>query len=205
MAVAGEAAVTVVIRARDETAGALQKVQQNTQRMDMSFRTAISSVASFGSAAAGLAVGMGILGASTSGLISKVLLFTSATVAALPAIMMLINLLRQLNVIQRITIALQVTLNAVLGAGGLASIFSKLGAAGLLAKLGPAGLVAGVGLASYFGTRYVMGKIEGGSKPTPAPATVNINAGALMGNEAEARRFARQIQDSIREEQRLGR
>jgi hypothetical protein len=188
---ANEAAVTMVMRMRDEASPKLKNVGQTmeqTQVKSLQFGLALTTLGSAMGALGGL---MGQIDHPMAKMLQNFLMLGSAAILSISAIGQLIPVLKGLTGVTR---ALAVAKAFLLGLSGPAG-WAMLGA----------GLALGAGAA--VAVTAATGGFSGGAG-TPAGqgnvTHVNIN-GPVMGNEQEARQFARKIQSFNREDSRVGR
>ena len=180
---ANEAAVTVVMRARDEASTQIKAVGTASVSMGSAMRTALPSIATLGSSLTSLLIVTGALESKTGQYITTTLAIASAVAAAIPGIIAMVQVFKSLNLVMRATIALQAIVLALSGFG--------------LARLGAA---LAVGAAAVVGTTAIVNRAQSAGNNV----TVNVN-GPMMGNEADARTLARTVQRINREDTRVGR
>ncbi len=181
---ADEAAITTVIRMRDEASAQLKGFGQNIQQQEiqaLQFNVALISVGSALSAMGGLMnqieSPMAKMGAKFLMTAGAVFTTTSAIIQMMPAIRGLIGWLRNLAIAQALVQALS----------------------------GPAGWVTlGAGLAIAGAATAGIYAATGGFNKGGGGTTVNIN-GPVMGNPQQAKQLARQIGTNLSEDTRLGR
>lgn len=184
---ANEAAVTMVMRMRDEASPKLKnvgKTMEQTQVQSLQFGLALTTLGSAMSALGGL---LGQIDNPMAKMGQQFLMIGSAAILSISAIAQLIPLLGGLTKALRSAAIAQAFLAAVSGVGIPALL---------------AGLAIGAGAAVAI--TAATGGFSGGGGGAGNVTHVNIN-GPVMGNEQEARQFARKIQSFNREDARIGR
>ncbi len=183
-----QAELVVRIVAKDEATPALTAVgQKMTQTADLSaseWRRAGTAMAHFGQAMTNVLLLTNLMPGSMGKAVNTTLLLVSTTINAVYAISQLKLAYDALAKTQRISIAFQSILNTLSGVG--------------IAKVA---LAAGVGVAAYAGATALMNR-SGGSGGNNI--TINNNG---MGNmsDQQTRALARQVNQNLRDDQRLGR
>jgi len=180
---ANEAAVTVVMRMKDEASAGMQQFGQTTQQTEIQALQLNAALTAMGSAFTAVGSLVGQLEnplaktASTFLMTGGAILSTVAAIGTmLPYIRTLITSLRALAITQTLVAALS-------GPVGWGRLAIGLGIA--------AGATAGIVAAT--------GGFGGGGQ------TVNINTQAFMGSQSDARQFAGKVQRFNRESERIGR
>ena len=188
---ASEAAVTVVINARGNAAEQMKATGTAAVGMGTAMRTALPSIATLGSSLTSLLIVTGALESKTGQYVTTTLAIASAVAASIPGIVAMVGVFRSLNLVMKATIVLQTVLLALSGFG--------------LARIGAA---LAVGAVAVVGTTALVNASQrggGGGGAQGQGNTTFINQGVMMGNEADARRLARQVQQLNREDTRQGR
>lgn len=182
--------IDVVVNA-DQAVATMGQVTAKTEQVAAAtsvsgaeFRRAGTALGHFGQAMTNILVLSNLLPGSIGKGVSATLLLATTTINAVYAVSQLVKIYQELAKAQRIQIALQSVLAALSGFG--------------IAKVA---LAAGVGVAAYAGATALNRNDGGGGGNT----NITISNGVLMGNDADARRLARQIQQNLRDDQRLGR
>ena len=198
-----DAELIMVARMRDEASAGLKNLGTQVKTVEgqtgitaATFKRFVPQIARVGTAALGLGVAFGLIGNQIGGTVGKVFMFTGAIASALPALSALVGMLKNVAIVQSVVAALfgrpwvgiaalAVGATVAAGLGGLA-----------LGKRGAAAAPA-VGEMALAGVPTTIAGAGGGGN-------VTINVGALMGDESDAREFARLIQKYNRENTRLG-
>ena len=170
------------MRARDEASAKIKALGTTVQATGGQFRQAIPSLATFGASMASLLITTGALNSETGKYVTLAFSIGAAAASAIPSIILLVNLFKQLALAQRAAAIAQAVLL------GLSGIGLPLIAAGVGAGLLVAGGIAAANRAS-----------QGGQRPTPPSITIiNQGVGNMSVEDAE------RIQRSIREQERFG-
>jgi len=194
--VANEAIMGIVGTFEDEASAGLRNLGRNVQAISREFRQSVNAIGRFGQAMTNILVLANLLPGSLGQAVNKTLLLATTTVNAVYAVTQLVAIYDKLNKTHRASIALQSILAALTGVG-IGKVALGVAAGGALAV----GALALADRASSGVTANVPARSSGGGTPS---ITV-VNNGVMMGNEADARRLARQIQGFNREDERLGR
>ena len=195
---ANEAVMGIVATFRDEASAGLQNTSRNMQRFGREFRQGTAALGRFGQAMTNILLLTNLLPDNMGKAINTTLLLTTTTINAVYAVTQLVRAYQAIAKAQMLFIALE-------RARGIATaIADALATKGLSLLLVPAALAGGVAVGT--GIDRLMGQAGKGGAAVPPEGNITVvNNGVMMGNEADARRLARQIQGINREDERLGR
>lgn len=194
---ANEAVMGIVATFQDEASAGLRRTSRNVQTFGREFRQATNAVGRLGQAMTNILLLTNLLPGNMSKAINTTLLLATTTVNAVFAITQLVQAYQTLKNSQTLFIALE-RARAIATA-----IANAVATKGLSLLLIPAALAGGVAVGTMIDRAMSQG--ARGSAAQPEGNTTIINNGVMMGNEADARRLARQIQEINRSDERLGR
>ena len=212
MTMANEAILGITVRVQDEASRELQRIARETAQFNRGLRTAGLQIGRFGQAMTNMLVLANLLPNSMGKAINQTLLMATTTINAVYALSQLVTLYQTLAKAQTLFIALE------RGRAIATAIANAIATSGLSLALIPVALAGGVAVGAGInrlveqGTKAnVPAAMPGSSVVANVPAATSgggppsvtvINNGVMMGNDADARRLARQLQGFVMEDER---
>ena len=191
-----EAVMGIVATFQDQASAGLQATARNVATFSKDFNRGVLAMSRFGQAMTNVLLLTNLLPGSMGKAINQTLILAAATTNAVAALAQLVKLYQLWNVTQKVSIGLQIVLAALSGPKGWLAAGAAIAGAGALTA-------AAIGIANRAGESGVTANVPG--RTSGGTTNITINNGVLMGNDADARRLARQIQGFNREDERLGR
>lgn len=185
---AQEVGVTMALRMRDEASASMQQFGDATQAAQIEALQMNVALTAMGGALSAVGSLIGQLDSPMAKMASTFLLTAGAMLTTTSAIIMMVPEIRKLITWLRNLAIAQVLVRALAGPAGWVT-------------LGVGLAIAGAATAGIIGLTGGFGGGGGGGRGM----TVNINAEAFTGSDADARKFASKVQRFTREDTRIGR